>query len=64
MATVSVEANALAEHPAMGIAGVALTWKYVGLTAGAGYGHYFVPSTNIALPYTNVVPEGSVWVLF
>jgi hypothetical protein len=60
----SLEAKPVSAHPAMGVAGVALTWKHVGLIAGAGYGHYFLPGANLALPYNNVVPEGSLWVLF
>jgi hypothetical protein len=63
-ASASLEALPLKAHPAMGVAGVALTWKYVGLVAGAGYGHYFLPGANLALPYTNVVPEGSLWAVF
>ncbi|HVU50913.1 MAG TPA: hypothetical protein VHL80_09520 [Polyangia bacterium] len=63
-AQASLEAKPAASHPAMGVAGVALTWRHVGLVAGAGYGHYFVPGANLALPYNNVVPEGSLWVLF
>jgi hypothetical protein len=63
-AQASLEAKPPYSHPAMGVAGVALTWKHVGLVAGAGYGHYFLPGANLALPYKNVVPEGSLWVLF
>jgi hypothetical protein len=63
-AQASLELKPTYSHPAMGVAGVALTWKHVGLVAGAGYGHYFVPGANLALPYNNVVPEGSLWVLF
>jgi hypothetical protein len=61
---VSLEVKPLAEHPAMGIAGVALTWKHVGVTAGAGYGHYFVPGINVPLPYLSVAPEAQLWALF
>jgi hypothetical protein len=63
-ADASLEATPLKSHPAMGIAGVALTWKHVGVVAGAGYGHYFVPGANLALPYNGIVPEGSLWALF
>lgn len=51
-------------HPAMGIAGVACTWSHVGFIAGGGYGHYFVPGANIALPYQGFVPEASLWAIF
>jgi hypothetical protein len=60
----SIEAMPPYSHPAMGVAGVALTWKHVGVVAGAGYGHYFLPGANLALPYNSVVPEGSLWALF
>lgn len=51
-------------HPWMGIGGVALTWKHVGVVAGGGYGHYFIPGVNLALPYNGFCPEGSLWVTF
>jgi hypothetical protein len=51
-------------HPWMAIGGVALTWKYVGVVAGAGYGNYFVPGMNVSNPHTTIVPEGSLWALF
>jgi hypothetical protein len=60
----SIEAKPPYSHPAMGIAGVALTWKHVGVVAGGGYGHYFLPGANLALPYKGFVPEGSLWALF
>lgn len=60
----SFEVRPTTPHPAMAVAGVALTWKHVGLIAGAGYGHYFVPGIDVALPYETVTPEGSLWVLF
>ena len=60
----SIEARPLESHPAMGIGGVALTWKHVGVVAGAGYGHYFIPGNNLALPYKGVVPEAELWALF
>jgi hypothetical protein len=63
-AQASLEVKPTYTHPAMGVAGVALTWKHVGVVAGGGYGHYFLPGANLALPYKNFVPEGSLWVLF
>jgi hypothetical protein len=63
-AAVQVEAQPLRQHPIMAVAGVALTWKYVGVIAGGGWGHYTVPGANLALPYDGFVPEGSLWVLF
>jgi hypothetical protein len=60
----SLEVQPLIQHPAMGVAAVALTWKHVGVVAGAGYGHYFVPGINIPLPQTTVAPEFQLWALF
>jgi hypothetical protein len=51
-------------HPAMAVAAAAFTWRHVGLVAGAGYGHYFVPGANLALSYRGLIPEGSLWVVF
>jgi hypothetical protein len=63
-ATAELQVVPLKSHPIEGVAGVALTWKYVGVVAGAGYGHYFVPGMNLALPYNGFVPEGSLWAVF
>jgi hypothetical protein len=60
----SIEARPLKDHPAMGVAGVALTWKYVGVVAGGGYGHYFLPGANLAVPHNGFVPEGALWAVF
>jgi len=46
------------------VAGAAFTWTHVGLVAGAGYGHYFIPGINLALAQTSITPEGSLWVYF
>jgi hypothetical protein len=61
---VEAQVRALDEHPWMALGGVACTWKHVGFTAGAGYGNYFVPGLNIAIPSTGVVPEASLWAIF
>jgi hypothetical protein len=61
---VEAEIRALDEHPWMALGGVACTWKHVGFVAGAGYGNYFVPGLNIAIPSTGVVPEASLWAIF
>jgi hypothetical protein len=60
----SLELEPLVRHPAMVTASIALTWKYVGVIAGAGYGHYFLPGANVALQYEGVVPEGALWAVF
>jgi hypothetical protein len=64
--TVQVEATGrpVVDHPWMGLGGVACTWRHVGFIAGAGYGNYFFPGLNIAIPSQGVVPEASVWGIF
>jgi len=44
------------QHPWQAVAGAAFLWKYFRLTAGAGYGYYFVPGMQIAVPKQTVVP--------
>jgi len=44
------------QHPWQAVAGAAFLWKYFRLTAGAGYGYYFVPCMQIAVPKQTVVP--------
>jgi hypothetical protein len=51
-------------HPWMAVAGVAFTWKHVGLMVGGGYGHFFVPGANVATRSAGFVPDGSFWVTF
>jgi hypothetical protein len=63
-ANASLELNPLVRHPAMVTGSIALTWKYVGVILGAGYGHYFLPGANVALQYNGVVPEGALWAVF
>jgi hypothetical protein len=63
-ATAQIEAQPLRQHPIMAVAAVALTWKYVGVIAGGGWGHYTVPGANLAIPFDGFVPEGNLWVLF
>jgi hypothetical protein len=63
-AEASLEIRPREPHPIMGVGGVALTWKHVGVVAGAGYGNYFLPGMNVADPHVRVVPEASVWALF
>ena len=63
-ATASLEAQPAHPHPAMGVGAVALTWKHVGVIAGGGYGHYFLPGANLALSYKGIIPEASLWAVF
>ncbi len=39
-------------------------WQRVRLSAGVGYGNYFIPGMQIALTKRSFVPEGSVSVVF
>ena len=44
------------QHPWQAVAGAAFLWRYFRLTAGAGYGYYFIPGMQIAVPKQTVVP--------
>jgi hypothetical protein len=63
--TVNVDGQATprVEHPWQAVAGVAFLWKYVHLSAGVGYGYYFLPGMDIAYPKKTIVPDLSlsVW---
>jgi hypothetical protein len=41
----------------MAVAGVALTWKYVGLLLAAGYGPFFIPEANVVVSGPGFVPD-------
>jgi hypothetical protein len=51
-------------HPWSAVAGVALMWRHVRLLVGAGYGYYFVPGIEIAIPGRRFVPDASLAVVF
>jgi hypothetical protein len=51
-------------HPWEVVPGVAFLWERIRLSAGVGYGNYFVPGMNIPLTERSVVPEGSFSVVF
>ena len=63
--TVNVDGTAepRVSHPWQAVAGVALLWKHFHLTAGVGYGYYFIPGMDIAYPKQTVVPDLSAAVL-
>jgi hypothetical protein len=61
---VSLEAQPAQPHPAVVVAGAAFTWTHVGLVVGGGFGHYFIPGVNLALPDRGFTPEGSLWAIF
>jgi hypothetical protein len=51
------------QHPWQAVAGIALLWSRVHLIAGVGYGNYFAPGLDIAVPKRTVVPDLSLSVL-
>ena len=51
------------EHPWQAVGGVAFLWKHFHLGVGAGYGNYFVPGMDIAVPQVGFVPEASLAVV-
>lgn len=63
--TVSVDGTAepRVSHPWQAIAGVALLWRHFHLTAGVGYGYYFIPGMDLAYPKQTFVPDLSAAVL-
>jgi len=44
------------QHPWQVVAGGTFLWKHFYLTAGAGYGNFFVPGLEVAVPKRSVVP--------
>jgi hypothetical protein len=60
---VEAELAPLEKHPWQVLGGVAFLWKAVRLSAGVGYGHYFIYGINIALPQRGVVPDFSLAVV-
>lgn len=52
------------DNPWLAVAAVAFTWKHFGAVAGGGYGQYFIPGGNLAVPYRGFTPEVSLWALF
>jgi hypothetical protein len=61
---VGAEARTTHPHTWMAVAGVALTWRHLGLLVGGGYGELFLPGANAVVPGRGFVPEGSIWVSF
>jgi hypothetical protein len=48
----------------MAAPGVAFLWTRVHLWLGVGYGNFFLPGVIYPLPDRNIVPEGTVYVIF
>ena len=55
--------SARVEHPWQALAGVAVLWKHFHLVAGGGYGYYFIPGMNIAVPKKSFIPDLSLAVI-
>ena len=51
------------EHPWQALAGVAFLWKHFHLIAGGGYGYYFIPGMDIAVPKKSFIPDLSLAVI-
>ena len=48
-------------HPYSVIAGAAFLWDHFRFTVGVGYGNYFIPGLNIAVPGKGFVPDASLY---
>ena len=51
------------QNPWQAIGGVALLWPAVRIVLGLGYGNYFIPGINIAMPDRTLVPDLSISVV-
>jgi hypothetical protein len=50
-------------HPWQALVGVVFLWKYVHLSVGGGYGYYFIPGFDIAVPKQTFIPDASLSVI-
>ncbi len=59
--SVSVDAriNPRNDHPWEIVPGVSFMWQRIRLSAGVGYGNYFLPGMDIALTERGIVPQAS-----
>jgi hypothetical protein len=60
---VAGQLSARVEHPWQALAGVAVLWKHFHLIAGGGYGYYFIPGMDIAVPKKSFIPDLSLSVI-
>ena len=51
------------ERPWEAVVGVAVLWPHVRLSVGAGYGYYFLPGMDIAIPERRFIPDASLAVI-
>jgi hypothetical protein len=63
-AELAVDYRPTEENPWLAVAAVAFTWEHFGAVVGGGYGQYFIPGGNLAVPYRGFTPEASLWALF
>ena len=61
---VDARVNPRNSHPWEVVPAVAFLWQRIRLSAGVGYGNYFVPGMQIALTERSWVPQGSFSVVF
>ena len=52
------------EHPYTVVASVSCFWRHVHARVGGGYGTYFIPGANLYLPYTGLIPDASLALVF
>ena len=62
-ASLSGQLVAPVEHPWEAFGGVAFLWEHFRLTAGAGYGYYFLPGIDVANTKKTFVPDASIAVV-
>ncbi len=60
---VAGQLSARVEHPWQALVGVAVLWKHFHLIAGGGYGYYFIPGMDIAIPKKSFIPDLSLSVI-
>ena len=62
-ASLSGQFVAPVQHPWEAFGGVAFLWEHFRLTAGAGYGYYFLPGLDVANTKKTFVPDASIAVV-
>jgi hypothetical protein len=60
---VAGEVTPRVEHPWQALVGAAFLWKHFHLIAGGGYGYYFIPGMDIAVPKKTFIPDLSLAVI-
>jgi hypothetical protein len=60
-ATIDARVTAPTQHPFAIVPGVAFLWRHWRITAGVGYGNYFLPGMDLTLRGAGFVPDASVF---